>query len=115
MLLDGGLELLDILGSSFAEGGLRLTVPLLAFFRSGIYLRSTISVELKTARGDREDIQAYDHLCVSGPEQVLALGSDPRVLGRTPRRTPLRRVRALEPVGYRERLTLPGRGRARGG
>lgn len=38
MMLDGGLELLDVLGATLTEGRLCLTVTLFAFFRRGIYL-----------------------------------------------------------------------------
>lgn len=38
ILLDGSFELLDVLGSSFAEGSLGLAVALLTFLRRSIYL-----------------------------------------------------------------------------
>lgn len=37
MVLDSALELLDVLGASFAEGCLGLPVALLALFRSRVY------------------------------------------------------------------------------
>ena len=40
LLLDGGLELLDVLGAPLAEGGLRLPVALLALLRGSVYLFS---------------------------------------------------------------------------
>lgn len=42
VMLDGTLQLLDVLGATLAEGGLGLPVPLLALFRGGIDL-STLS------------------------------------------------------------------------
>lgn len=38
MMLDSSFQLLDILGSTFSEGCLSLTIPLLSFFRRGINL-----------------------------------------------------------------------------
>ena len=38
MLLDGSLELFDILRPTFPKSGLRLAVPLLSFFRGRVYL-----------------------------------------------------------------------------
>lgn len=38
MLLDGGLQLLDVLGPPLAKGGLGLTIPLLPLFGGGIDL-----------------------------------------------------------------------------
>lgn len=38
MVLDGGLELLDVLGASLAEGGLSLAVALLALLGGGVDL-----------------------------------------------------------------------------
>ena len=38
MVLDGALELLDILGAALAEGSLGLPVALLALLRRGVYL-----------------------------------------------------------------------------
>ena len=35
-MFDGRLQLLDVLGAAFAEGGLRLAVALLALFGSGV-------------------------------------------------------------------------------
>ena len=44
MLLDLHLELLDVLRPTLPEGGLRLTIALLAFLRSRIDLRAGVSV-----------------------------------------------------------------------
>lgn len=41
MVLDGALELLDVLGATLAEGSLGLAVALLALFRSGIDLAAS--------------------------------------------------------------------------
>jgi hypothetical protein len=38
MVLDGGLELLDVLGAPLSERSLSLPVPLLALLGRGIYL-----------------------------------------------------------------------------
>jgi hypothetical protein len=38
MVLDGGLELLDVLGAPLSERSLGLPVPLLALLGRGIYL-----------------------------------------------------------------------------
>lgn len=38
MLLDGGLQLLDVLGPPLAKGGLGLTIPLLPLLGGGIDL-----------------------------------------------------------------------------
>lgn len=44
MLFDGSLELFDILGTAFSEGGLRLTISLLAFFRGCVYLMTPLMI-----------------------------------------------------------------------
>jgi hypothetical protein len=38
VVLDGALELFDVLGAALAEGSLGLAIALLALFRGGVYL-----------------------------------------------------------------------------
>lgn len=40
-MLDGSFQLFDVLGSTFSKGCLSLTIPLLSFFRCGVYLQCT--------------------------------------------------------------------------
>ena len=42
ILLDGRFELFDILRAAFTESCLRLSIPLFAFFRCGVYLDKSV-------------------------------------------------------------------------
>jgi len=43
MLFDRSLQLFDVLGATFPEGGLCLAIPLLALFRGCVYLHTLLS------------------------------------------------------------------------
>ena len=48
---DGLLELLDVLGSPFPEGGLSLTVPLLPLLRRRVYLWTKLAWDEANGEG----------------------------------------------------------------
>lgn len=63
MMLDGGLELLDVLGATLTEGRLCLTVTLFAFFRRGINLaRGDQSPAMVCHDGEGSSSLVYDLL-----------------------------------------------------
>ena len=68
ILLDGRLQLLDVLGSSFSKGGLRLAIALLSLFGGGIDLARGVSVGQRQRATTHEDYRlastfAFLRLC----------------------------------------------------
>lgn len=71
ILLDRCLELLDVLGSSFAKGCLGLTVALLTFLGCCIYLPEiSHDMECKVCESLKSDSLASCRLCASGVERA---------------------------------------------
>jgi hypothetical protein len=69
-MLYGCLQLLDILSSTFSEGGLGLSIALLSLLRRCVYLIFNLNISINCAKeirvGVEVHIQACVRLCASG-------------------------------------------------